>query len=42
MVELFETYFWETATASVQLIVPILALFLVFRLIHDLLYRERL
>lgn len=42
MIDLFTTFFWETATAIVQLIVPVLALFLVFRLVHDLLYRERL
>lgn len=42
IIGLFESGFWGVATASVQLIVPILALFLVFRLIHDLLYRERL
>lgn len=42
IVELFETYFWETATAMIHLIVPILALFLVFRLIHDLLFKERM
>lgn len=35
----FQTVFWETATSLVQLIVPVLALFLVFRLIHDLLWR---
>lgn len=39
MVELFTTFFWETATAIVGLIVPILALFLVFRIVHDLLWR---
>lgn len=38
MVDVFINYFWETATAMVQVIVPILALFLVFRLIHDLLW----
>lgn len=38
MFDLFETYFWETATAMVSVIVPILALFLVFRLVHDLLW----
>lgn len=42
MVDLFETFFWETATSMVTLIIPILALFLVFRLVHDLLFRERL
>lgn len=42
MFELFETYFWNIATSSINLIIPILALFLVFRLIHDLLFKERL
>lgn len=39
IVEYFNTIFWETSTSLVELIVPILALFLVFRLIHDLLWR---
>lgn len=39
IVQYFETVFWETATALVALIVPIVALFLVFRLAHDLLWR---
>lgn len=39
IIDYFDTVFWEVATASVALIVPILALFLVFRLIHDLLWR---
>lgn len=38
MVELFETFFWETSTAIVSLIVPIIALFAVFRLVHDLMW----
>lgn len=38
MVDLFETFFWETATSMVTLIVPILALFVVFRLVHDLMW----
>lgn len=42
MVDLFTNFFWETATALVNVILPVLALFLVFRLVHDLLYRERL
>lgn len=37
--EYFGEVFWETATALVELIIPILALFLVFRLVHDLLWR---
>ena len=37
--QFFETVFWQTATSLVELIVPVLALFLVFRLIHDLLWR---
>lgn len=39
IVEYFDSVFWETATAMVQFIVPLLALFLVFRLVHDLLFR---
>lgn len=42
MFDLFSNYFWNMATSMVSVIVPILALFLVFRLVHDLLYRERL
>ena len=42
MFELFESFFWETATSLVNVIVPILALFLVFRLVHDLLYKGSL
>lgn len=42
MLQLFEDYFWNVATASVQLIVPVIALILIFRIIHDLLYKERL
>ena len=37
--EYFQTVFWQTATSLVELIVPILALFLVFRLIHDILWK---
>lgn len=37
--ELFESVFWNTAISLVELIVPVLALFLVFRLVHDLLWR---
>lgn len=37
--EYFESIFWETSTSLVSLIVPCLALFLVFRLVHDLLWR---
>lgn len=39
MFDLFETFFWDTATSMVSVIVPVLALFLVFRLVHDLLWR---
>lgn len=41
IVQLFTNGFWGVATALVALIVPILALFLIFRLIHDLLFKER-
>lgn len=39
MVQTFIDCFWETSTALVAVLLPVLALFLVFRLIHDLLYR---
>lgn len=39
MVDLFTTFFWETSTSLVSVIVPVLALFLVFRIVHDLLWR---
>lgn len=42
IVDLFENSFWNIATALVALIVPIIALFLIFRLVHDLLFKERL
>lgn len=35
----FQAIFWDTSTALVDLIVPVLALFLVFRLVHDLLWK---
>lgn len=38
IVNLFKGGFWNVATAIVGLIVPVLALFLVFRLIHGLIY----
>ena len=38
ILEYFESVFWATATSMVDLIVPILALFLVFRLVHDILW----
>lgn len=39
VIEYFTTVFWETATALVGLIVPLIALFAIFRLVHDLLWR---
>jgi len=38
IVQLFSQGFWGVATAIVTIIVPIVALFLVFRLVHDLLW----
>lgn len=35
IVRMFKDGFWAVATAFVSLIVPVLALFLVFRLVHD-------
>lgn len=31
--------FWQTATALIPLITPIIALFVLFRLVHDILWR---
>lgn len=42
IVKMFEGGFWSVATALVSLIVPTLALFLVFRIVHDLIFRERM
>lgn len=39
ILEYFESVFWATANSMVGLIVPILALFLVFRLVHDILWK---
>lgn len=41
IVELFETYFWEVATASVKLIVPIIGVILLFKIIGDILFKEK-
>lgn len=38
IVQLFSQGFWGVATAIVTIIVPIIALFLIFRLVHDLLW----
>lgn len=38
IVQLFSKGFWGVATALVTIIVPIIALFLIFRLVHDLLW----
>lgn len=39
MVELFSNYFFEVATASVTLIVPIISLAIVFKIVGDLLWK---
>ena len=39
MFELFETYFWEVATASVAFIVPIVSLAIIFKIVGDLLWK---
>lgn len=39
IVDYFDNVFWGVATSSVSLLIPILALFLVFRLVHDILWR---
>lgn len=39
MAEAFIDCFWQISTQCVFVIVPILAMFLVFRLVHDLLWR---
>ena len=38
IVQLFSKGFWGVATAIVTIVVPIIALFIVFRLVHDLLW----
>ena len=38
---LYENYFWNIATASVSLIVPIIGIKLLFNIIGDLLFKER-
>lgn len=36
---LFESYFWNVAVASVGVVLPVFALFMIFRLVHDLLWK---
>lgn len=40
MVELFESIFWETATQSVVLFVPILSVIIISKLIHFFIIRS--
>lgn len=42
LVEVFIQIFWETATAFVPLIVPLIGLILVFKLISAILYDRRI
>ena len=39
MVELFEDIFWETAVASVGLLMPIISISLIIKLIHWIIIR---
>lgn len=39
IVQYFDTVFWQTATSLTALLVPIIALFCLFRILHDLLWR---
>lgn len=39
MADAFIECFWQVSTTLVGVVVPVLALFLVFRLVHDLLWR---
>lgn len=41
IIDLFSDYFWATATQFIQLVTPIIGIMLIFRLIHDLIYKER-
>lgn len=39
--ELFENYFWLVAEQSVQIIVPLLVLVLIFKIVYDLILRSK-
>lgn len=39
MEEAFITTFWEVATSMTTLIVPIICIYILFQLIHDLLWK---
>lgn len=41
MVEVFINYFWSVATQTIVVIVPIIAIKLLFNIIGDLLFKER-
>lgn len=38
MFDLFEFYFWEVATASVKIIVPVIVIMILFGLLKSLLF----
>lgn len=40
MIELFETVFWEEATAATALIVPLIVVTIVFKLLQMLLFKD--
>lgn len=42
LVEVFIDIFWETAEAFIPLLVPIVALILVFKIVSGLLYDRRI
>lgn len=41
MAELFETYFWEVATQTITIIVPIIGIKILFNIIGDVLFKEK-
>lgn len=41
IIQVFEDYFWQIAEQSVTLFVPILGIIIIFKIINDLLFRER-
>lgn len=42
IINVFIDYFWATATQFIQIVTPIIGIMLIFRIIHDLLFKERL
>lgn len=40
MIELFETVFWQEATAATGLVVPLIVITIVFKLLQMLLFKD--